>query len=197
MAQNYAQDDDFEKTRIRIDGEVVTAIVINGDTLILYELPEVKVKAKRVFKSAEDYRLYRKYMRYSKKVFPYAIEAMKTYRLIEEETKDMSYFKRKKYIRKLNKSLKKTYKDPLKNLSKTQGYILVKMIEKELGVPFFKVIKETRGGVTASYYSSFGRFYGYRLKKGYLRGQDPILDQVLEDFNIIKAIEKEEECVDK
>jgi len=185
---------DFEKKRLHIDGEIVTALVNGSDTLVLYELPEVKVKAKRVFNSPEDYRKYRKYMRYAKVVFPYAIEGMKTYQQIEADTKDMGYFKRRRYINKLNKSLKKNYKDPLKKLTKTQGYILVKMIEKELGVPFYQVIKGTRGTVTATYYSTLGRFYGYHLKKGYLRDEDPILDLVLEDFNIIKAIEREKQC---
>ena len=188
--------DGFEEKRIHLKGEVVTAMVNGNDTLILYDLPTVRVVRKRVFKNVDEYIKYKRYMRYAKVVYPYAVESMRVYRKIEADTKDMGWWKRRRYIAHLNKNLKKQYKEPLKNLTKTQGYILVKMIERELQIPFYKLIRQTKGAWTATYYSTLGRVYGYHLKKGYLRGDDPILDIVLEDFDITKPLDEEEQCDD-
>ncbi|HMR44139.1 MAG TPA: hypothetical protein PKC40_09905, partial [Saprospiraceae bacterium] len=39
-----------------------------------------------------------------------------------------------------------------------------------------------------SYWSTMGWFYGHQLKEGYIIGQDPILDIVLEDFDVSYSI---------
>ena len=58
------------------------------------------------------------------------------------------------------------------------------MIEKELDTPMHTLIKNARGGLTAGYWNGLGYLNGYRLKRGYIRGDDAILDAVLDDFNI-------------
>jgi len=84
----------------------------------------------------------------------------------------------------LQRELKKEFEDPLKNLSKTQGRILVHMIERELDTPLHFLIKELKGGLTATYWSTAGSFFGYHLKRGYIEGEDPIMDIVLADFDV-------------
>ena len=97
--------------------------------------------------------------------------------------------KRKKHIKRLQKELKKEFKEPLKKLTKTQGLILVKMIEKELDTPFYKLVKGLRGGMTAAYWNQLGKLYGYQLKDKYTPGEDPILDAVLNDLDISYDLE--------
>ena len=82
------------------------------------------------------------------------------------------------------KQLKKEFKTPLKNLTKTQGKILIKMIEKELDTPFYTLMKDMKGGWTAGYWNQMGKFFNYDLKEGYHEGDDPILDVVINDFDI-------------
>ena len=118
------------------------------------------------------------------KVYPYAVEAIKIFRESERITHTMKKRKRKKHFKRLQKELKKEFEEPLKKLTKTQGLILTKMIEKELNTPMYTLIKNLRGRTTATFWSTMGRFYGYRLKDGYKEGQDPILDAVLTDFDI-------------
>ena len=127
---------------------------------------------------------YQKYKRYAAKVYPYAVEAIKIFREVEEVTLTMNKRKRKKHIKRLHKDLKKKFTDPLKNLSKTQGKILIEMIEKELDTSFYDLMKSLRGGFTAGYWSSLSRIYGYRLREKYQEGDDPILDSVLYDLDI-------------
>ena len=99
--------------------------------------------------------------------------------------------KRKKHIRKLQKQLKKEFEDPLKKLTKTQGLILTKMIERETEESMYELIKGLKGGVSATYWSTASRFWGYRLKDQYKEGDDPILDVVLKDFNVSHRMKNE------
>ncbi len=181
-----------ELRRVFIDGKVYPVLISDGDTMIIADLGTVTVKSKRIFASKEEENLYYKYRRYAIKVYPYAIEAIKVFREMEKSTEEMSRRERKRYIKKLQDDLEREFEDPLKNLSKTQGKILVKMIEREQDRPMYDLVRELRGGFTAMYWSTFAYFYGYHLKRGYVEGDDHILDMVLKDFNISYDIDKPE-----
>ena len=170
--------------RVFIDGKVYPVLISGGDTMIIADLGEVTIRSKRIFASRDDEALYNKYRRYAIKVYPYAIEAIKVFREMEKNTEDMRRRDRKKYIKKLQDDLEREFEEPLKNLSKTQGMILVKMIEREQKRPMYDLVSELRGTFTAMYWSTFSYFYGYRLRRGYVEGDNRILDMVLKDFNI-------------
>lgn len=156
-----------------------------GDTVLLADdLAEVSITALRSFKNKADRIRYHRYKRYAVKVYPYAVKAIKIFREVEVATATMKNRKRRKYIRKLQKDYEREFKEPLKRLTKTQGKILIKMIEKELDDDFYNLLKGLRGGLNARVWQTAGKFYGYNLKDGYVKGEDPILDAVLGDLNI-------------
>ena len=169
-----------------LNGQLVTLMLDdNGDTIFVADdLLTVSLTSPRKFKSREEYLRYRKYLRYSAVVYPYAKEAIKVFRQLEAETIELKKRKRKKRAKKLQKELDDKFEKPLKNLTKTQGKILVKMIERELDTPLHSLIKTYRGGFTAGYWNTLAKFWGYDLKRGYNEGDDPILDAVLQDFDI-------------
>ncbi len=183
-----------EKTeKLTIDGQVVTALITETDTILIADLGDVSVSSLRSFSDKEDYRRYLKYRRYAAKVYPFAAQGIRIFKEMEVATSSMSKRKRKKHIRRLQRELKKEFKKPLKGLTRTQGKILVKMIEKELDRDFYGLMKELRGSVTASYYHGFSKMYGYDLKKKYAEGDDPILDAVLKDFDLSYEVEELED----
>ncbi|MBP6186033.1 MAG: DUF4294 domain-containing protein [Saprospiraceae bacterium] len=175
---------DMELRRVVIDGKAYPVLISGGDTMIIADLKEVTVKSTRLFASKEEEALYYKYRRYAVKVYPYAVEAIRIFRGMEEKADNMKRRERKRYIKQMQEQLKNEFEEPLKNLSKTQGMILVKMIEKEQERSMYDLVKGVKGGFTATYWNTFGYFYGYRLKRPYEEGDDPILDMVLKDFNI-------------
>lgn len=167
-----------------IDGEIVYYRIENGDTLLLADLSDVSVTSPRSFDSDAEYYRYLKYRRYASVVYPYAVEAIRTFRDVEEDTEGLNHHKSKKHVRHVQRDLKDEFTDPLKNLSRTEGKILVKMIERKLDTPMYDLLKNLRGGFQAGKWQSLGKLYGYDLKEGYLPGQDPVLDAVLQDFEI-------------
>ena len=178
----FAQDKDTGQ--IMIDGELVTYMVVKGDTLLMADLEGLSVSSPRSFKDRDERRKFLKYKRYANVVYPYAVKAIKIFRESEEATRTMKSRKKKKYMKKLQKQLEVELKEPLKKLTKTQGYILIKMIEKELDTPFYDLVKNLRGGFVAGYWNQLGRLNGYRIKTGYIIGEDKILDIILQDYNV-------------
>lgn len=189
-----AQDsiDDGQSGQVTINGEILTWMIDDaGDTLLLASLDEMSISSPRKFDNREDYLRYKMYKRYALKVYPYAAHAIRIFRETEYATETMKNKKRKKYIKKLQQDLKNEFEEPLKKLTKTQGKIMVKMIEKELDTPMYDLIKDLRGGFTATYWSTFAKFYGHRLKDGYTPGEDAILDAVLNDLDISYQVHRE------
>jgi hypothetical protein len=164
--------------------------VDGSDTLYSMSLRQVFIYGQRIFKSTEERTKYHLYKRSAKVVYPYALEAIKLYEELQEETEDMSKRKKRRHIKRTQKDLKDDFKDKLKNLTKTQGYVLVEMIERQTGKPFYDVVKEMRGGATAAYWNELGKLYGYHLKDGYELGKDPLLDEVLIEYDFGASIYK-------
>jgi len=126
-----------EEGIMEIQGQVVKYMVVDGDTLIVADLEEAKVAIPRKFKDNDEYRHYLRMRYHATKVYPYAVEAIKVFREVEYWSQDKKKRQRKKHIKRLQKDLKEKFEDPLKNLTRTQGRILVEMIEREIDTPVY------------------------------------------------------------
>lgn len=157
--------------------------VDNGDTIFVMSLRPVRIAGRRDFKTREEQTLYFRYKRAAYKVYPFAVQAIDLYNEIQQETADLRKGQRKRYIRKEHKELKDDFQDQMKKLTKTEGRVLIKMIELNLDKPFYNVLDETRGGFTATYWHNLGKIWGYDLKQGYQPGQDQLLDEVFLDYD--------------
>ena len=190
---SYGQNDGgLVETHINIDGKVYPAMITEtGDTLILVDLDNVSITAMRTFSSDDEYKKYLRFREYAVKVYPYAKEAIRIFRELEYASKNMSKRERKKKIKELDEQLTKEFEEPLKNLTKLQGKIMIKMIEKETKQPIYNLIKDVKGSFSAFYWNQFSKLYSYDLKEGYNVGQYPILDAVLNDFDVSYRIENE------
>jgi hypothetical protein len=171
---------------INLGGKVYSAIITeNGDTLIVAaDIKNVSITSPRSFKDDDEYRKYLKFRRYANKVYPYAKEAIRIFREVEYVSENLSKKEKKKRIKELQKELKKEFEEPLAKLTKLQGKILIKMIERELDETMYNLIKGLRGRFTAFYWHNFSKLYSYDLKEGYQYGKYYILDIVLQDYNI-------------
>jgi hypothetical protein len=167
-----------------IDGKVIPIMIIDGDTLPTINTADVKVSRRKVFDNREDKKRFYQWRKYAAKVYPYALEAVRLYRQIQKETSEMKKGKRKKYTRELEKKLTPKYETELKQLTKSQGFILIKMVERELDKPFYDVVKTIRGGWDAIKWQTVGSFYGYNLRKGYHPTDDEVLEMIFSDLDL-------------
>jgi hypothetical protein len=186
------EDQELEMFQTTVHGQVMTAMITEtGDTLIMASLDDISITSLRTFKSDEDYLKYMKFKRYAAYVYPFAKEAIRIFREMEYATANMSKRKQKKHIDQLQKELKEEFEEPLVKLTKLQGKIMIKMIEKELDTSMYSLLKTYKGGFTAMYWNNLSKLYSYDLKEGYNPGQYEILDAVLNDFDISYKIEQD------
>jgi hypothetical protein len=155
-----------------------------GDTIIIAQLSDVSVSSPEFFNNEDEYKLYRRYRIYAQRAYPYAVDAIRIFRETEYMTQNMSKRDRRRYIKRLQKELEEKFEEPLKKMSKTQGKVLIAMIERETEEPIYDLIKDLRGGLTARYWATLAGFYGHKLKQKYEIGDDRILDAVLDDFDV-------------
>ncbi len=179
--KDSGDDDIFQ---VKIGDEWMYAIVTDGDTLYMADLDGTSVTMPREFENLDEKRYYYKIKRSAEKVYPYAVTAITLYNETLEEIEGKKKRQRKKITKKKGKQLKEDFEAPLKKLTKTQGRVLIAMIERELDVSFFDVLKELRGGMAASYWNTLGKMYGYKLKEKYDPEDDPIMEAVLSDYDI-------------
>ena len=178
-------------TRLNVKGKVYSAMIAEGDTLILADLDDVSITSPRKFTNQADYKKYMKFRRYAAIVFPYAKEAIRIFREVEYASAHLSKRQRKKKIKALEAELKQEFEEPLTKLTKLQGKIMIKMIEKETEQSMYTSMKSLRGRFTAFYWHQFGKLYSYDLKEGYQEGKYEILDAVLQDFDLSYRIEND------
>jgi len=95
-----------KEEKVTINGQVMTALISGGDTLIMADLEDVSITSPRSFESLEEQRKYMYYRKCANKVYPYAREAIKIFREMEVATANLNKRKRKKHVRKLQKQLK-------------------------------------------------------------------------------------------
>ena len=166
-------------------------ITEEGDTLLVATtLSDVSVSSPRSFDSEEERKLYYKYRYYAPSVYPYALQAIRIYRETQHVTATMDKRAARKHIKRLQKELKKEFEDPLRKLTRTQGLILLKMIERETEIPMHELVRDMRGGMTATYWNTISKLAGYDLKTGYVLGEDPILDIVLLDYDVSHDVDE-------
>jgi hypothetical protein len=159
--------------------------VVSGvDTMLNGVIPDLIVKETPHFKTTDEYYTYLRYKRYAEKVYPYAVQAVKAYNEVKDSTNNMGFFERRRFLKEKQHELKSKFEDPLVNLSKGQGKLLIKMIERKVNKPMYDVIDDTKGSFTALYWNILGKSGGYHLKQGYIVGEDRILDLVIDDYVI-------------
>jgi len=88
----------------------------------------------------------------------------------------------KRYRNALEKTLKDDFKDDLKNLSRYQGKVLISMLERQTGRPFYDLLRDLKNGVSATFWQTLGKTYGYDLKDGYDPAEDAMLELILSEM---------------
>lgn len=185
---NFAQQPD-RIIRTVIDGYEAEIHITDGDTMVIFNLQPSNTFPLQLYDNPEDQERYLKYRRYAAKVYPYAVHSVRLYNQIQEATNGLSKKEKKKFIQQIDQPLEQQFEDPLKNLTRTQGLILTKMIERELNQPFHSIIKELKGSFAAFYWNQLGKFNGYKLKRQYKPGEDEIMDTVLLEFDLKKDLD--------
>lgn len=140
----------------------------NGEMIPWIPLKEVIIYGVRIFRTPAERAAYSR-LRYNvMKVMPYALYAKQRYEQLEKDLA-LTTEKReqKKLVKQCDKEIKDMFNREIKELTITQGQILTKLVDRELGRTTYDIVKETKGGFTAFLYQSVARVVGHNLKSTY------------------------------
>ena len=152
------------------------AIVENNDTIPVFFLDEVCVTTNMVFKTKHQFEQWTRVKYNVKKVYPYAILAsakLKQYDLVLSKMENEKI--RKAYLRLCEKDLRKEFENELKDLSVSQGRVLMKLINRESGKTTYAIVKELRGSFQAVMWQAVARLFGNDMKAQYEANTEDVM----------------------
>lgn len=133
-----------------------------------------------VFSRPIDLRRYRRLVVAVKKVYPLAQIAKQKLREMEGELLTLDKKEQRAYIKKCYKEILDEYTPVAKRMTRTQGMVFIKLIDRETDYTAYQLIREFRGGFVASFWQGIGRIFGHNLKTEYDRENiDKVLEQIV------------------
>jgi hypothetical protein len=171
------------------DGKIKTLItIIDGDTFPLVNLAPVEIIAPLSPEAALRMKTYLKLRRDVLKAYPYAKLASVQLKFINDSILHIKNERAKRqFIKSTEKQLREDFEKDLKNLTITQGRILIKLIDRETGNTSYHLVKELRGSIQAFFWQGMARLFGENLKSEY----EPAAEDIMIE-NIVKQIENGE-----
>ncbi len=146
------------------------------DTIPKYDLQEIVIDL-----AQEEYKKEMIVLRNRlRRVYPYARATAENLLILNENLNKLDKKNdQRKYIKRSQKYLEGQFKDKLKKLSRNDGKILLKLIDRQTGQTAFTLIKEFKSGWTAFWSNATAKSFSLDLKSEY-RPYEDIQDFFLE-----------------
>ena len=184
-AQNQAAD--------RNPDGVMKYIVEGKDTIYIDEIRASKVYSRVPKQKGKDWRKYYRLVHNFSKAYPYALVARK---LVTEADSTISAdklkgAKREKYISKVQKELFDVFEGQMRKLTVSQGALIMKLIDREVGKSSYNIIKGYKSGIAAGFWQGIAKLFGSDMKKPYdPEGEDRQIEELVRlwqegDFNML------------
>ncbi len=163
----------------------------DGELVPWFPIETVYINRNKVWKSVVDKERYLRLKRNVLRVLPYAIYAQKRYEQLDRELALANSRKEEKaLIKACEREIKEKINNEVKNLSVSQGKILIKLIERQTGNTSYELVKDMRGSVSAFVYQGVARVFGHNLKTTYDPNEDFEIENIIREYEVSRPINK-------
>ena len=158
-------------------------IVEGKDTIYIDHLEPSKVYSRLPRQKGKEWRKYYRLVYNFSKSYPYALVARK---LVQEADStiaadNLKWAKRDKYVNKVQKELFEVFEGQMRNLTVSQGALLMKLIDREVGKSSYDIIKDYKNGIAAGFWQGIAKLFGTDLKKPYdPEGEDKLTEELVQ-----------------
>lgn len=159
--------------------------VIKGDTCYFDTIDPAWIFPKGYKGRRKDLKKYYRLVYNFNKVYPYALLAkdMESQAARHITTNNLGKRKKEKYVNRLQKELLDAYEKPLKNMTISQGKLLIKLVDREIGKSGYSVIKDYKSGISAGFWQGIAKVFGQDLKSHYdPKGEDRMTEYLVEKW---------------
>jgi len=184
-ADTFGQDDTVIHANDTLPNRFYVLENVERDGLALpeVEIKEVTIVARPTSVTAKrsEFRKYQRLVDNIKKVYPYALMVRRTLGEVNEELKGMETEReRKDYMKDMEKKVFAEYEDDMRNMTFTQGKLLIKLIDRETQNTSYDLIRDYRGKFTAAFWQGIARIFGTSLKEEYdAFGEDALIELII------------------
>ena len=157
-------------------------IIEGNDTIYIDEIQASRAFAKLPKQKGKDWRKYYRLVHNFSKAYPYALVARK---LVMEADSTIAAdrlrgAKREKYISGIQKELFDVFEGQMRNLTVSQGALIMKLVDREVGKSSYNIIKGYKSGITAGFWQGVAKMFGSDLKKPYdPEGEDMLTEELV------------------
>lgn len=156
----------------------------NGVTLPEVGINEVVIIGRPSSSKKFPFWRYQRLVYNLKKVYPYALLVRGRLAAVNVELEKLPDDKdRKKYLRQVEKDVFGEYEDDVREMTITQGRLLIKLIDRETLNTSYDLIREYKGNFSAAFWQGIARIFGTNLKEEYdPYGEDAIIEIILQEI---------------
>ncbi len=159
---------------------IYAAKIVKNDTVILYYMRPIIIMPPPKFKTRREWIRYWRLVYNLKKIYPYLKLIHYYYYQVEATIQYMDEKERKKYLKQMERYLRKRFEKELINLTYTQGRLLIKLVDRETDHTTYDVIREFKGKLNADFWQAFARVFGTNLKTEYKpTKEDRLIEYIL------------------
>lgn len=143
---------------------------IEGSDTVYYDtIDPSKVYSKIPKQKGKEWRQYYRLVHNFSKAYPYALVARKL--VIEADSiiaaDKLKGAKREKYVNSVQKELFDVFEGQMRSLTVSQGALIMKLVDREVGKSSYNIIKGYKSGITAGFWQGIAKVFGSDLKKPY------------------------------
>lgn len=162
---------------------VMEFIVEGNDTIYIDEIRASKVYSRLPKMKGREWRQYYRLVHNFSKAYPYALVAKKL--VMEADSviaaDNLKGVKREKYINTVQKELFSVFESQMRSLTVSQGALIMKLIDREVGKSSYNIIKGYKSGITAGFWQGIAKMFGSDLKKPYdPEGEDEATEELVQ-----------------
>ncbi|MBR6280232.1 MAG: DUF4294 domain-containing protein [Bacteroidales bacterium] len=156
-----------------------------GDTVYVDTLPPAVVFPRiRNTKDPDVKKYYRLVYNFSK-VYPYTGVAV---RIVRKADRDLAAMRRRrdkeKYVNAVSDQLLDDFSSVARHMTVSQGKLLVRLVDREVGKTPYSIVKEYKSGAAASFWQGVAKIFGQDLKTHYdPKGEDRMTEYLIEKWN--------------
>lgn len=141
---------------------------LTGTNTIWIDMRPIVVLPNERFRNKAQEQFYWRTVRDVKRTLPYAQLINRT---LQETYEYLETFDTKQekdaYLHDFERAFYKQYRPVMKKLTKSQGKMLIKLINRETNQKSYSIVQAFLGTFRAGFWQTFGRFFGVSLKTGY------------------------------
>lgn len=179
-----AQDGDIPELELKVKAYRGFTHIVDeyGDTCRLTYIRDVYVFPELKFKNKKEEKFYWRTVRDVRKTLPYAKLAFATLCETYEYIQTIPDKKlREKHLKTLEHDIFEQYKPVVKHMTRNQGKVLLKLINRETDQTSYGIVKAFLGSFRAGFWQTFGRFFGMNMRAGYhpdKNKEDAVIERV-------------------